>query len=271
VIAGPLALLLAGAFAALSARRSAEALIVRRAGGSEAPARAVRRPTLPDAASRWWLLVAAILGWILGGPVAGAVGAVAAIAVSTVARRRRSAWFATKMDEQLGDAVRAIAAGLRAGLSVVQSIAYASEEGEPPLSTTFRRVADAVSLGEGLDRTLDRWASEVGTDDARLVVGVLALHRKSGGDLPRVLDQVAQTLRERASAAQEVRALTAQARLSGAILGLLPIGFFAFLWMTSRSDIEGAFHASAGIAAISLGLVLEGAAFLWIRRLLEVA
>ena len=68
----------------------------------------------------------------------------------------------------------------------------------------------------------------------------------------------------------EVRALTAQARLSGAILGLLPIGFFLFLWTTSRRDIVGAFHEPAGIAAMVVGLALEGIAFVWIRRLLEV-
>jgi tight adherence protein B len=78
------------------------------------------------------------------------------------------------------------------------------------------------------------------------------------------------TLRERIAAAREVRALTAQARLSGAILGLLPIGFFAFLWMTSRGDIEGAFDSPIGVGAIVIGLVLEGVAFLWIRALLEV-
>jgi tight adherence protein B len=112
---------------------------------------------------------------------------------------------------------------------------------------------------------------EVGTDDARLVVGVLTLHRRSGGDLPHVLDQVAATLRERSEAAREVRALTAQARLSGAILGLLPIGFFAFLWTTSRANIEGAFGSPIGITAIVIGVVLECIAFLWIRSLLEVA
>ena len=67
-----------------------------------------------------------------------------------------------------------------------------------------------------------------------------------------------------------MRALTAQARLSGAILGLLPIGFFAFLWLTSRRDIEGAFRTPAGLTAFGVGAVLELLAFLWIRRLLEV-
>jgi tight adherence protein B len=77
-------------------------------------------------------------------------------------------------------------------------------------------------------------------------------------------------LQERRAAAREVRALTVQARLSGVILGILPVGFLAFLWLTSRRDIEGAFATPAGLASISLGLVLEGAAYLWIRKLLEV-
>ena len=91
-----------------------------------------------------------------------------------------------------------------------------------------------------LDDALRAWTEEVDTDDARLIAGVLGLHRRSGGDLPSVLDQVVETLRERRAAVREVRALTAQARLSGTILGVLPFGFFAFLWLTSRSDIEGA-------------------------------
>jgi Flp pilus assembly protein TadB len=65
--------------------------------------------------------------------------------------------------------------------------------------------------------------------------------------------------------------MTAQARLSGAILGMLPIGFFAFLWLTSRSEIEGALGTPAGAACVVLGLALDGVAFMWIRRLLEIA
>jgi Flp pilus assembly protein TadB len=67
-----------------------------------------------------------------------------------------------------------------------------------------------------------------------------------------------------------VHALTAQARLSGLILGLLPIGFFAFLWLTSRRDIQGALATPVGLGSVTLGLLLEGGAFLWIRRILEI-
>ena len=59
--------------------------------------------------------------------------------------------------------------------------------------------------------------------------------------------------------------------MSGWILGVLPVGFFAFLWLTSRRDIEGALGTPAGMVSVGLGLLLEVAAFLWIRSLLEVA
>ena len=64
--------------------------------------------------------------------------------------------------------------------------------------------------------------------------------------------------------------LTAQARLSGSILGLLPVGFFLFLSVVSRSDMSAAYGSPAGLAAIVVGLVLDGAAYLWIRRMLRV-
>ncbi|TMK55459.1 MAG: hypothetical protein E6G54_09940 [Actinobacteria bacterium] len=82
---------------------------------------------------------------------------------------------------------------------------------------------------------------------------------------------MAATIRERVAVGREVRALTAQARLSGWILGVLPLGFFAFLWLTSRRDIEGALGTPAGLASVLLGLGLEVGAFFWIRALLEVA
>jgi len=65
--------------------------------------------------------------------------------------------------------------------------------------------------------------------------------------------------------------MTAQARLSGLILGVLPIAFFAVLWLTSRAEVQGALGTPAGIGCVVVGMTLDGLAFLWIRRLLDVA
>jgi tight adherence protein B len=85
-----------------------------------------------------------------------------------------------------------------------------------------------------------------------------------------VLDGLAGTLRERRAAFRDLRALTAQARLSGVILGMLPIGFFGFLLLTSRREMLDAIATPLGGAALGIGLALELLAFLWIRHLLEV-
>src|SRR5206468_578477 len=122
-----------------------------------------------------------------------------------------------------------------------------------------------------VDEALELFAQEIGGRDARLVQGALSLHRRTGGDLPRVLDQVGITLRERRASIREIRALTAQARLSGAILGFLPIAFFLFLAVTSRKDIEAAFTTPAGLTAMIVGLTMQACAFVWIRKLLRVA
>ena len=240
------------------------------AGSGGRRSRPARR--LPALTHDWrsWAVLGAIGGLSLGGFIGAALGMVAGAAIGIIRTRRSAAASAVLRDEQLADAVRSISAGLRAGLSIQQSIAYAAEEAEPPIRDPLRDLADAVDMGVPLDEALVSWADSVATDDSRLLAGVLRMHRRSGGDLPAVLDEVGTTLRDRRVAAGEVRALTAQARLSGAILGFLPIGFFAFLWLTSRRDIAGAFNSSAGVGAIGLGLGLDAVAFLWIRRLLEV-
>jgi tight adherence protein B len=121
-----------------------------------------------------------------------------------------------------------------------------------------------------MDEALDRFADAVGGSDVRLVSGVLKVHRRTGGALAASLDDVARTLADRREAARELRSLTAQARLSAAILGLLPLGFFLFLSVVARRDIESAYRTTAGGSAIGIGLALQGAAFVWIRRLLRV-
>jgi tight adherence protein B len=216
------------------------------------------------------VLLGAVVGAALAGAVGLAIGAAGSAIVAEGSIRRRSNRTSALRDEQLTDAVRSITAALRAGLSVPQALAYAADESEAPLRGSIRELVDGLDLGVPLDDALTSWSASIDSDDARLLAGVLLLHRRSGGDLPTVLDHVAATLSERRAAAREIRALTSQARLSGAILGFLPIGFFGFLWLTSRRDIEGAFRTPAGVAAIALGLTMEALAFVWIRRLLEV-
>lgn len=170
----------------------------------------------------------------------------------------------------LADAASAIASASRAGLGLTHAIDLAADQTGGPVGDALRDVVDRSRLGAPLDEALDVLVSAVPSPDARLLAAVLRLHRRTGGALAPVLEGVARTLRERRASVREVRSLTAQARLSGAILGLLPLGFFLFLVLTSRRDMISALGTSLGRTAIVVGLLLETAAFLSIRRLLQV-
>jgi tight adherence protein B len=209
-----------------------------------------------------------LLGFIAAGPAGGVMGALVGLVAPRSAHRARQRRTAEALDRQLAVTVSGIAAALRAGLSLSQAIRFAAEESAEPVRRTIGEVIDREALGVPLEESLDRWAAGSRSGDVRLVASVLRL--RVGAGLPAVLDQVARTLRQKESSRREVRSLTAQARLSGTILGLLPIGFFLFLSATSRQDMAAAYGSPVGVAAIVTGLGLEACAYGWIRRLLRV-
>lgn len=263
------ALLLAGLAAA---ERDRSRVLVRAGGGSVESPRPFRRGPWRD--PRFAVPGCGALGWVVGsrlaGPPGAAIVAAGAAALPLLVRRRRYARHRRLIDQQLVDAVAVVASALRTGRSLPQAMELAGAEVGEPLGSTLTEAANRVRLGEALDTALQGWEERLGTPDARLVAGVLRLHRRTGGALASALDDLVRTLRARLRDDRELRALTAQARLSAAILGLLPLGFFLFLSVVSRRDIESAYRTTAGASAIAVGAALEGLAFLWIRRLLRV-
>ncbi len=230
-----------------------------------------RRPVLREPMLRaGGALSGLAVGVVLGGPPVGIAGGAVGWAIPGAMRRRSERRRAERLESQLAERVAGIAAALRSGLSLSQAIRFSADEGEPPAAAQLRSVVDREALGVPLDRSLELWAAEEPGSDVRLVASVLQLHHRVGGDAPAVLEQIARTLRLRRAAAREVGSLTAQARLSGSILGLLPVGFFLFLSLVSRNDMSAAYGSPVGLGAIVVGLLLDGGAYLWIRRLLRV-
>jgi tight adherence protein B len=213
---------------------------------------------------------AALVGWAVARSPGVVIALLVAGVVRTVKRRRAHAVTPIMVEERFADAVGALAAAVRSGASLAQAIRYATTEAAPPVHDDLTHVVEQLDTGIALDQALRSWSSTRPSANVELVVGALELHRRSGGDLPAVLDQVVGAIRDRVSITREVRSLTAQARMSAWILGLLPVGFFAFLWLTSRRDIEGAMSTPVGVACVVVGLLLELGAFAWIRKLLVV-
>jgi tight adherence protein B len=170
----------------------------------------------------------------------------------------------------LADAVETCALAVRAGLSITQSTEFAAEEAEEPLHALLARIPEEQRLGTPFEDALQHFGEAVDTEDARLFVLVVTTHARSGGNLSGALDEVAATVRHRIEVRRELRALSAQARVSGAILGSLPIAFFVVLAGTSQRELGPVYRSPAGIAMVLAGLALEATAYVWIRRVIRV-
>lgn len=217
-----------------------------------------------------WHVLAAAGGWAFAGIWGAGLASAGLVAVRTVRSHRRARLREAERARQLADAVGSLAAAMRSGRSVLQAIGTTAQEVDEPLSGSLREIEDELASGRPFEDAVRTWARRLGTDEAALVAGTLLIHRQIGGDLPSVLDRVAETLSDRAAIAAEVRSMTAQARLSGAVVGALPVVFLGVLWLVSRDDVLLGLASPVGKGAVVIGLVLEVGAYLWIRRLLEV-
>lgn len=209
------------------------------------------------------------LGFRLLGPVGVTLGASAAFMPMLLDRRRRKR-RSEEMEGQLIELVEAVAQCVRSGLSLGQALAFAEGDLGDPMASVLHRVLAATRVGTPLEHALSLLAEDVGSDDARMFVLVLGIHLRSGGDVGEALDQLAATIRRRVGVRRELRALTAQGRISGTVLVALPVGFLLFLSITSGRDLLPVYRSAAGMTMLCAGLVLDGFALLWIRRLLRV-
>lgn len=137
-----------------------------------------------------------------------------------------------KFAAQLPDAMELVARALRAGHSLAAGLHVVAEEMPAPISKEFGRVYEEQNLGIPLEEALKGMCDRVPNLDLRFFVTSVAIQRQTGGDLAEILDRIGHIIRERFKILGQVKALTAEGRLSGIVLIALPIGLFLLmLWM----------------------------------------
>jgi tight adherence protein B len=133
---------------------------------------------------------------------------------------------------QLPDAMELVARALRAGHSLAAGMHVVAEEMPAPICKEFARVYDEQNLGIPLEDALKGMCDRVPNLDLKFFVTSVAIQRQTGGDLAEILDRIGHIIRERFKILGQVKALTAEGRLSGIVLIAMPIGlFFMMLWM----------------------------------------
>jgi len=180
-----------------------------------------------------------------------ASAAVLPMALIQNARLRRK----RKLSEQIGEALPLMASSLRAGFSLLQTLDAMQQETPAPLANEFRQTLREIKYGIPTEEALKNMARRVQCSDLDLVVTAINIQHQVGGNLAEVLDNITHTIRERIRIKGEVRTLTAQGRVSGTIVAVLPLALAAFLMVVNPSYLAVLFRHP-------LGLLLTGAAII---------
>ncbi len=190
---------------------------------------------------------------------------------------RRKSGRLSKFNKQLPDTITLIANALRAGSSFLQAIELVVRESAPPISTEFGRVIREVNLGLAFDVALENMVRRVRSEDLELMATAISIQHTVGGNLAEILDSIAYTIRERVRIQGEIRTLTAQQRLSGYVVGFLPIGLAGFLFIAAPGFMSPMFDDRVQLVGLPGGVVillLGGFAmfmgFMFIRRIVDI-
>jgi tight adherence protein B len=208
----------------------------------------------------------AITGSVLLGLISLVIGAVApTLAVLNAAQRRQ-----TRFMELLPDTLQLLSGSLRAGYGVLQAIDTVVKESEPPMSAEFQRVLTEARLGLPLEDALAGMAERVDNDDFRWVVVAMNIQRRVGGNLAELLDTVSGTLRSRDQVRRQVKVLSAEGRLSAAVLVALPFVILTFLLFVNPSYLQPLFTDPLGLLLVVGSGLLMLVGVLWMRRLIRI-
>ncbi|MDQ1577305.1 MAG: tight adherence protein [Microbacteriaceae bacterium] len=198
--------------------------------------------------------------------VFGALAPVGAKVLLALRAGRRRARFA----DQLDDSLTLLSGGLRAGHSLLRAIDAVSRDADSPSAEEFARVVNETRVGRDLGDSLDGIAVRMHSEDFQWVSQAIAINREVGGNLAEVFDQVGHTIRERNQIRRQVKALSAEGKMSAYVLLLLPIGVFAFLLLTQPSYFAAFFTSIWGFVAIGVASVLMVVGSLWMMAAVKV-
>jgi tight adherence protein B len=208
----------------------------------------------------------AIWGIVLISIAMGAAMAALPMIYIRVRRQRRLKAFA----RQLPYALDLIKSSLEAGHSLLRGLQVVVSEFADPIGAEFRSAIEQSRLGLPLGRALEEMLKRVPQEDLRLLVVGVRVQSEVGSSLAIIIGRLSEIVRTRQRLQQQIKALTAQSRMSGILVGFLPIVMLAAFSVIQPTYINTLFYDPTGQKILETAAVLDIMAFLTIRKLLKV-
>jgi len=208
------------------------------------------------------MAIIALLIWrsILPVPVFMLLGFLLPIIWLRARRRARNRAF----NDQLAETLSLLAASMRGGFSLAQSLANVAKDAPEPTKHELNRVGQEVQLGLSLPAALDNLVLRMESEDLDLVVTAIKIHARVGGNLTTILETISTTIRERARLRRDVRVITSMQRISSYVIGMLPIGLALIIFGINPTYMMKLFKPGLTLC------IPIGAVFFWILGFLVI-
>jgi len=180
-------------------------------------------------------------------------------------RRQRQA----KINGQLEEMLNLVSNSLKSGYGLLQSFEYASRQLGPPLADELKRMLQEANLGAGAEAAIEALAERIASADMEMVVTAITIQKSVGGNLAQTLDNVAYTMRERDRIRGEISTLTSQQRMTGIIIGGLPIFVGGIMFAINPDYMLPLFTDSVGKILLLMAVGMEALGIVLIRSLLS--
>ncbi len=211
-----------------------------------------------------------LIGWISGSPLAGVLGAAILVMAACTWLVSRAARVRRAFLDGLPAALWTMAGSLKAGQGFLTAWQRATDEKVGPAGRPWRDVLEETTWGIPVEEALARVAREIRATEVDLMVEAIAIQRTWGGNLAEILTGLHDTLRERQRLAGEVKALTAQGRLSAWVLGGLPLCVGLALHVIDPGYLGPMWASETGRTILLCAVGLQGIGVIWMRRAIRV-
>jgi tight adherence protein B len=176
----------------------------------------------------------------------------------------------TRIVSQLVDLLGMVSNSLKSGYGLMQSFEFASKQLPDPLGLEIRRMLRESTLGMAAEQALAALGQRLQSSDLDMVLTAINVQRAVGGNLAEILDKVAFTMRERERIRGEISTLTAQQKMTGIVIGGLPIFMFGIFMLLNPSYMSLLFNTMTGRLLLVGSVVMEGVGYFSIKRIMAI-
>ncbi|NLJ31879.1 MAG: type II secretion protein F [Clostridiales bacterium] len=173
-------------------------------------------------------------------------------------------------DKQLSECLIVMSNCIKSGYSFQQAMESVAADMQPPISTEFSKTLREIRYGVKQDDALHHMVDRVQNKDLGLLVSAVVISSQVGANLTDILDNISETIKDRIKIRDDVKILSAQGRISGLIIGLLPVVLALFLMIVNPDYILSFFDTTTGKIMIGVGVILEIIGFTIVNRIVDI-